>query len=464
MTLSNAVVLRLVIIDDNLKTLALMREALAGEPVDIISARGEAEGLDLIRIKRPSIVFIDIQKDELNGLGTLDRVLEMDPGIDVILMTDRYSTDDAVKAIKRGACDYLTKPISVERLRETVGLLLSAAQHRQHSLELEGKMIDAFQFEGMIGRSPLMLELFRRINRVARHFRTILVTGQTGTGKELVARALHRLGSRPNGTFLACNCSAWAESLLETELFGSVKGAFTGATQDRQGIFEHAKGGTLFLDEIGEMPLQSQAKLLRALQNQEIQRVGSPIIHAVDVRVIAATSRNLLRMVTDGSFRQDLFYRLSMIEIEVPALQDRREDLPLLERYLVRAFALQAEKHIRGLTRRAQTALSRYSWPGNVRELENVIGQACIMTETDVIDIQDLPERFRVLQPDQNPLECESEIVSLHEMESRYSRRVVEQVPNKTRAAELLGISRSKLYRLMADYNPDQSVDDPPHS
>jgi DNA-binding NtrC family response regulator len=458
MTLSTEIVLRLLIIDGDVTLAALMQEALAGEPVDVMSAVDIAAGLNLIRVKRPSIVFIEVPEDGSDGFGTLDSILEVDPGIDVILMTKHYSTDEAVKAIKRGACDYLTKPISVERLRETVGQLLSDAKVRQHSLELEGKMVDAFQFEGMIGRSPLMLELFRKINRVARHFQTILVTGQTGTGKELVAKALHRLGSRPKGTFLACNCSAWAETLLETELFGSVRGAFTGATHDRQGVFEHAKGGTLFLDEIGEMPHQSQAKLLRALQNQEIQRVGSPIVHKVDVRVIAATSRNLLQMVTEGKFREDLFYRLSMIEIEVPPLVDRREDLPLLERYLVHAFALQAEKHIRGLTRRAQTALHRYPWPGNVRELENVIGHACIMSERDIIDIQDLPERFQLLQAARSPLDDREEIISLHEMESRYSRQVVAKVSSKTRAAELLGISRSKLYRLMAGYTSDRPV------
>jgi DNA-binding NtrC family response regulator len=341
-------------------------------------------------------------------------------------------------------------PFSLERLRGTVGQLVSDARLRQHSQELEGQMIDAFQFEGMIGRSPLMLELFRKIDRVARHFRTILITGQTGTGKELVAKALHRLGPRSKGPFLACNCSAWADSLLETELFGSVRGAFTGATQDRAGVFEHANGGTLMLDEIGEMSLTSQAKLLRVLQNQEIQRVGSPVVRKVDVRVIAATSRNLPRMVAESKFREDLYYRLSMVEIEVPALIDRREDLPLLERYIMRSFTAQSEKRIRGLTRRAQTALGRYSWPGNVRELENVIGHACIMAEKDIIDIRNLPERFHPRRTGGSLLEHKEEFVSLLEIQRRYARRVVERVHSKTYAAELLGISRAKLYRLLA--------------
>jgi transcriptional regulator with PAS, ATPase and Fis domain len=277
-----------------------------------------------------------------------------------------------------------------------------------------------------------------------------LLSGETGTGKELAAKALHRLGARPSGPFIAANCSAWADSLLETELFGCVKGAFTGATQDRKGVFEYANGGTLFLDEIGDMLLSSQSKLLRVLQNQEIQRVGSPIVHKVDVRVIAASSRDLHVMVAENKFREDLYYRLSMMEIQVPRLADRREDLPLLERYMVHSFAAQSNKQIRGLTRRAQAVLSRYSWPGNVRELENVIGHGCIMAEGGIIDIHNLPEYLRILQHSATVDAGEKEIVSLMEMEQRYTREVVDRVHNKAQAAHLLGISRTKLYRLLS--------------
>ena len=259
----------------------------------------------------------------------------------------------------------------------------------------------------MIGRSPLMLGLISQVRRIAPHFRSVLVTGPTGVGKELVARALYRLSPGRNGKFVALNCSSISEGLAESELFGHVKGAFTGAQQDKVGIFEYADGGTALLDEIGEMPLALQAKLLRVLQNNELQRVGSPAVRKVDVRVVAATHRDLPEMVREGKFREDLYFRLCMVELKVPSLAERPEDIQLLERHFLKMFAAQYSKPLAGLTRRAQTILNRYSWPGNVRELENVIGHACMMTETDVIDVRDLPAR---LQSKEQPESAESEL------------------------------------------------------
>jgi DNA-binding NtrC family response regulator len=447
---ANDIVLRLLIIDDDLDSLALMRQAVENEPVEVFVTGDTSEGLNLFREKRPQVVMVALLMPQVGGMEMMEKILAIDPGVDVILVTRHYSTDAAVEAIRKGAYDYLTKPISVARLRETVRRLLSHAHLRQHSQELEAEMIDAFQFEGMIGRSPLMLDLFRKINRVVRHFKTILVSGETGTGKELVAKALHRLGPRPASPFITANCSAWAESLLETELFGCVKGAFTGATQDRKGVFEYANGGTLLLDEIGDMPLSSQSKLLRVLQNQEIQRVGSPIVHKVDVRVIAATSRDLHGMVAENKFREDLYYRLSMMNLRVPSLADRREDLPLLERHMVNSFVVQSNKQVRGLTRRAQAVLSRYAWPGNVRELENVIGYGCIMAEGDFVDIHNLPEYLIIPQDPAKVDKEKNRIVPLLEMQKRYAREVVDLVHNKAQAAHLLGVSRSNLYRLLS--------------
>src|SRR5207249_3639585 len=240
-------------------------------------------------------------------------------------------------------------------------------------------------FAAMVGHSPAMLEVFHRIRRVAPHFRSVLVTGETGVGKELAAQALHRLSPVASGPFVTCNCSAVVETLAESELFGHVKGAFTGAVQDRIGVFEAANRGTVLLDEVGELSLSAQAKLLRVLQNQEIQRVGSPAVRRVDVRVMAATHRDLRSMVSAQRFREDLFYRLSMVSIKLPSLSQRKEDLPLLERYFLEKFAEQYSKPVRGLTRRAQAVLARHSWPGNVRELENVLGGACMMAEGESI-------------------------------------------------------------------------------
>jgi DNA-binding NtrC family response regulator len=236
-----------------------------------------------------------------------------------------------------------------------------------------------------------MWEMFWRIRRVAPHYRALLITGETGTGKDMIARAVHRLSPVASGNYVVLNCSAIVETLFESELFGHAKGSFTGATHDKPGLFEHAHGGTLFLDEIGDMPLATQAKLLRVLQNQEVQRVGSLATRKVDVRVVAATNHDLRAEVAEKRFREDLYYRLSMVEIQAPRLAERREDLPLLQRHFVARFAAQYKKEIRGITHRAQIRLSQHSRPGNVRELENVIGHAAMMTLNDMVDAQDLP-------------------------------------------------------------------------
>jgi DNA-binding NtrC family response regulator len=308
----------------------------------------------------------------------------------------------------------------------------------------------------MVGHSPVMLEVFHHIRRVAPHFRTVLLTGETGVGKELAAQALRRLSPVSSGSFVTCNCSAVVETLAESELFGHVKGAFTGAVQDRIGVFEAANGGTILLDEVGELSLPLQAKLLRVLQNQEVQRVGSPAVRRVDVRVIAATHKDLRRMVKDGRFREDLFYRLSMVQIKLPSLAQRKEDLPLLERHFLKRFAEQYGKPVRGITRRAQALLARHSWPGNVRELENVLGSASMMTEGEIIDVGDLPEYIRERQA----IEAQDEqtFPTLEQVERTHTLRTLESVGgNKVRAAELLGVSRAKLYRILGDNDSAES-------
>jgi DNA-binding NtrC family response regulator len=386
---------------------------------------------------------------KISGMELLERIVAVDPGADVILITAHYSTESAVEAIQKGACDYLTKPLDIERLRGRIGRLVQEAEDRQNTLRLDQELLHAYQFEGMVGRSPLILEVFANIRRIAPHFRTVLVTGATGTGKELAAMALHRLSPASRGPFVVCNCSALVENLLESELFGYVKGAFTGATQDKTGLFEHANGGTIFLDEIGELSLSAQAKLLRVLQNRQVQRVGSVAPRNIDVRVIAATHRNVKAMVRSGQFREDLYYRLAVVEIGLPALANRREDLPLLERYFLEKFSAEYNKPIAGLVRRAQTRLAAYPWPGNIRELENVIGNACMMVEGDLIDVDDLPERLR--EPLTNDAVTDDSLISLEELQKRHVLRVLEAVGgNKARAAEILGIGRATIYQLLS--------------
>ena len=311
------------------------------------------------------------------------------------------------------------------------------------------KLLETSQLESMIGRSPSMLDVLSTIRRIAPHFRTALVTGATGTGKELAAHALHHLSPVSDKTFAVCNCSALTETLYESELFGYVRGAFTGATQDKIGLFEHAQGGTVFLDEIGDMPLAGQAKLLRVLQNHEVQRVGSPVVRRIDVRVIAATNRDLRALTAEKGFREDLFYRLSMVELTLPRLADRKEDLPLLQRHFVEKFAKQFNKPIQGLTRRAQQVLARYHWPGNVRELENVIGNACMMLDGDLINVSDLPEYISASSAADAP---DEDVLPLKEMQRRYAINVVRRCGgNKVTAANMLGISRNTLYALLKE-------------
>jgi DNA-binding NtrC family response regulator len=441
--------LRLVVIDDDPKNLKFVNFILANAGLEIHTASEPQEGLDLIRRLRPQIVLTDLVMPGVQGMELLQKIVEFDPGIDVILMTGYYSTESAVEAVQKGAADYFPKPFSPEKLRQRIGLIVEEAKRRQRSSTLENELLENFQFEGIIGRSPLMLDLFSKIRRVAPHFRSVLITGPTGAGKELVAKALHQL-SGSGKRFVAVNCSSITESLAESELFGHVKGSFTGANQDKVGVFEYADGGTAMLDEIGEMPLQMQAKLLRVLQNHEVQRVGSPAVTKVDVRVVAATNRDLHEMSRQGKFREDLYFRLSAVELKVPSLAQRPEDLPLLERHFLKAFAAQYNKSVSGLTRRAQTVLARYRWPGNIRELQNVIEHACMMTESDVIDVRDLPER---VQNQAAAADADYEVLmSIDQLERRHAQRVLDHVGgNKVRAAEVLGISRTHLYQLLKE-------------
>ncbi|MGD0506175.1 MAG: sigma-54 dependent transcriptional regulator [Terriglobales bacterium] len=457
--MNSPTVLKLLAIDDNPENLALIAASLENESVEIVTANDPEVGFEIFLRLRPRIVLLDLVMPKVTGMELLERMVAVDPGADVILITAHYSTESAVEAIQKGACDYLNKPLDIEKLRARIASLVLEAERRQMTLSLDQRLVDAFQFEGMVGRSPLMMEVFARIRRVAPHFRTALVTGATGTGKELAALALHRLSPAARGQFVVCNCSTLVENLIESELFGYVRGAFTGATQDKPGLFEHADGGTMLLDEIGELSPAAQAKLLRVLQNRQVQRVGSLVPRNIDVRVVAATHRNLKAMVREGQFREDLYYRLAVVEITLPTLANRREDLPLLERYFIEKFAAEYKRPITGLVRRAQTRLAAYPWPGNIRELENVIGNACMMVDGTLIDIDDLPARFR------GPLTAEAmmgdKFLSLEEVQRRHVIQVLEGVAgNKVRAAEILGISRATIYQLLSKMKLEERTDE----
>jgi DNA-binding NtrC family response regulator len=446
----------LLIIDDNVGNLELLRSALRRADVEILTAEDPEEGLDLVASRHPQIVLTDLVMPRVTGMEVLERIMAFDPSIDVILMTAHYSTDTAVEAIKKGASDYWNKPVPIDTIRKRVDQLLETARRRMRASSLQHELLDSAEFHGIVGNSPQMWDLYSRIERVAPHYRTVLVTGQTGTGKDLVAKSLHALSPVADGHLVVLNCSAVVETLFESELFGHVRGSFTGAVADKTGLFEHAHKGTLFLDEIGDMPLSTQAKLLRAIQNQEIQRLGSLTPKRVDVRIIAATNRDLRQCIADKTFREDLYYRLGMVEIAVPALNGREGDLPLLIRHFTRRFSELYRKPIAGWTRRAEIVMQRHRWPGNVRELENAVGHACMMALGETIDVGDLPpylwggegEQASMMAP--LPVAAGGEMPGLEDQEKTLLQQALEKCGgNRTAAARMLRISRDTMrYRM----------------
>ncbi len=419
--------------------------ALLGLPVAVLRATDRAEGIGFYLRFLPQMVFMDSEFDD--ATVPLHDLFAGDSALDVVVMTTKWTEALALETVARGASDLLAKPLDPSKLRQLVSGFIAQAETRRQTGNLDKDLLDVYQFQGMVGRSPRMLEVFSRIRRVAPLFQTVLITGTTGTGKELVARALHNLSPRSHEKFVVCNCSALTETLLESQLFGHVKGAFTDATHDRAGLFEYADHGTLFLDEIGELSLGAQAKLLRILQSQELQRVGSPVTRTVDVHVIAATNRDVRDLAVKRQFRQDLFYRLSMIEIQLPPLADRMEDLPLLQQHFLRYFSTKYGKELKGISRRAQIVLARHPWPGNVRELENVIGNACIMAQGKIVSEDDLPEAIRAPI---NPPKAVG-LITLQEVQVRHLEYILQIVEgNKARAAEILGVSRATVYDMLA--------------
>ncbi|MGE0444580.1 MAG: sigma-54-dependent transcriptional regulator [Vicinamibacterales bacterium] len=456
---------RLLVVDDDRAILTLIGTIALAEGFDVATTVNGEDAMKQLRHRPAELVLLDLRMPGINGLDVLRAIRDISPRCRVVLMTGYATIDSAVEAVKLGAVDYLTKPFDLQRLRQLLSSVREDADQRRAVLTLEGDLAQRLEFCGMIGRGPAMQEVFGLIRRLAPHVRTALITGETGTGKELVARALHKLGPRSSKRFVTVNCSAVVETLFESELFGHVRGAFTGATDHKAGLFETADGGTIFLDEVGELPLTVQSKLLRVLEAGEVQRVGSLEPKKIDVRVIAATNRDLMAEVAAGRFRSDLYYRLNIVEVKLPPLRERREDIPYLTAAFVRSFSQRFAKPLVGLTPGAERMLADAAWDGNVRQLRNVIERACILAEGDFVNEPDLSgsmldQRLPASAAPAGAAGGRADAPApLVEVEREHIIRTLQQVRgNKAVAARLLGISRRAFYRQLERHGLHQRV------
>jgi len=452
MTTQNAAP-RLLVVDDEPDVVTVVERFGRQLGFEATTRLGGADALAFIPEFRPDVVIVDLQMPDVGGLDVLRAIREANPECQVVLMTGNPTLDTAIEAVKGGALDYVTKPLDFERLRGLLTTVREGIHRRERLLTVEADVAGRFEFHGMVGRSAVMQQLFDSIRRLAPHVRTMLVTGETGTGKELVARAMHELGPGRGRRLVTVNCSAVVENLFESELFGHVRGAFTGATDAKVGLFEHANHGTLFLDEAGELPMALQAKLLRAVELGEVQRVGSLESRRVEVQVIAATNRDLRAESAAGRFRSDLFYRLSIIEIHLMPLRERREDIPYLTARFVQELSARLHRPITGVSAAAERLLVEASWPGNIRELKNVIERACLLGEGKMLGEREVQQALapvrteRPAPPDHTrPLSDDHQRLSTAQRE-QIQRVLREAGGNKAKAATLLGVSRRSLYR-----------------
>jgi two-component system response regulator HydG len=440
------------VVDDEPEILVAIDRFARGLGFDVVRQTGGRDALASFPQARPDVLLVDVHMSEADGLDVLKTIRALDSDCPVIVMTGSPSVDAAMDAVKLGALDYLSKPLDFDRLGALLTGVRAGIDRRAQLLTADANMARRFEFHGMIGRAPAMQDLFDSLRRLAPHVRTVLVTGETGTGKELVARALHALAAGPQSRLVTVNCSAVVEALFESELFGHQRGAFTDATDTRAGLFERADGGTLFLDEIGELPLALQSKLLRAVEHGEVQRVGSVEDKKVEVRIIAATNRDLRAEVAAGRFRSDLFYRLAIIEIRTIPLRERREDIAYLTAAFLSASATRLKKTISGVTPAAERLLQNAAWPGNIRELSNVIERACILSDGRILSERDVAAAMSRV-PASGGAEDDPNLMA--NAQRGHVERVLSQAGgNKTAAARMLGISRRSIYRRLDRRSP----------
>ena len=444
----------ILVVDDDAETLELLREILGEVGYRVVTCSTGEEALAVGKQELFDVIVSDMRLGtNLDGLDVLRTYKTLQPESEVILITAFGSMETAIEAVKAGAFDYISKPFKIDEVLLQVERALGNRKLVRENRSLKRQLGSQGQLSSLVGRSPKMLEIYKKIAVVADSRSTVLICGESGTGKELVARAIHFNGPRAAERFYAVNCGGLAESLLETELFGHVRGSFTGAVENKRGIFEEASGGTVFLDEVSEMSPALQVNVLRTLEEQEVRRIGSNQVIKVDVRIIAASNRNLAALVEEGKFRQDLYYRLRVIEIDLPPLRERLEDIPLLVEHFLKRFGAERGREF-SISPYALSALMSYEWPGNVRELENALESAAALTRTGFIAPENLPPKLLGKPREDNRLiDFYTDLPALAEMEKRYLAHVLRVTGgNKVRTASILGINRKTLYRKIDEY------------
>ena len=444
----------ILVVDDDFETRELLREVLSEEGYRVTASGSGEEALEIGKQELFDVIISDMKLGpELSGLDVLRAYKSIQPESEVILITAFGSMETAIEAVKAGAFDYLSKPFKIDEVVLQVGRALENRSLIRENRNLKRQLGSQAGLSSLVGRNPAMVEIYKKIAMIADSRATVLICGESGTGKELVAKAIHHNGSRAQQMFFAVNCGGITEPLLETELFGHVRGSFTGAFENKRGIFEAASGGTVFLDEVSEMSAALQVALLRTIEEQKIRRLGSNQWVKIDVRLISASNRNLSELVEEGKFREDLYYRLRVIELDLPPLRERSEDIPLLVDHFLKDFGRERDRTF-SVSNEALTALLGYSWPGNVRELENALEAAVALNRTGVITPEDLPPKVRIQERNgDRPEDFFHDLPSLDELQRRYFMHLIKITgDNKTQVAGIMGVDRKTVYRLAERY------------
>jgi DNA-binding NtrC family response regulator len=443
---------KVLVVDDDLEMCRLLSDVLKGEGFSAISLDDSLEASKILKKEEFDVMITDLKMRGLKGLDLLEEAKKAAPLTPVIIITAFGTIESAIKAMKMGAYDYITKPFQMDEFVLTVKKALENRLLKREVVRLKKEVESRYHFHHLIGKSPSMQKVYDLIERISDTSSNVLITGESGTGKELVAKAIHYNGIRKEAPFIAVNCAAIPETLLESELFGYKKGAFTDAKADKKGLIFEANEGTLFLDEITDMPLTLQAKLLRVIEGKEVRPLGDTNSYPVDVRTISASNRDVKSFIQQGRFREDLYYRLKVIDVELPPLRERREDIPLLGQHFINRFNRELRKNVSGISEEALRCLLNYSWPGNVRELENVIQRAITLSQHEAILAEDLPIAM-VQEVEENLVEkALREKCTIDQLERDYIKRVLVEVGgNKSKAAEILGLDRKTLYRKLQE-------------